>query len=132
VVGKSEMSTARIMTLDVEDGVRRHRDSRSKGGGRWRNGTLTLKKDLVLLLVVERIGKKRRVPPRLEISSESGRQTMMAIIYDWFVEFSCTVRFVNIRRCRVNGIEWMTSTRNGCDAHCIAVYIDSILLPIAH
>ena len=93
VVGKSEMSTARIMTLDVEDGVRRHSDSRSKGEGRWRNGMLTLKKDLVLLLVVVRTGKKRRVLPRLEISSESVRQTMMATIYDWFVELSCAFIF---------------------------------------
>jgi hypothetical protein len=88
------MSIGRIMTLDVEDGVHRRRDLRLKEGVRWRNGMLTLKKALALLLVVERTGKRRRVLARLGISNENARQTMTETTSDWFVIFPSCVYFI--------------------------------------
>jgi hypothetical protein len=85
VVDRFETNIDKIMTLDVEDGVHRRKDSRLSGDERSKNVTLMLMKALELLLVVERIGKKQRELERLKILNEKDRQMMTGITLDWYV-----------------------------------------------
>lgn len=81
VVVRYETSIARIMIQDEADGVHKRRGLRLSAEEKWKNGTRTRKKDLVLLLVEAVTGKKLKW--QFLHGNVDGHQTMKETTFVW-------------------------------------------------